>query len=71
MSILDEAIKARNKFLKDHPELEHYQKEIDELLEKTPNKYKIQVLAMLITSKINELSDNLIKLMTALESRKE
>ncbi len=59
MDTLQIAIKKRDKFLKDHPHMQEFQNEIDDILEKTPTHMKKDVVITLLISKLQELQQNL------------
>jgi uncharacterized protein YllA (UPF0747 family) len=55
---LEEALKARDVFLKEHPHLQPFQDEIDRILERTAGfEKRMAVLALLIETKLYELKD--------------
>ena len=64
--ILEEALKARDQFLKEQPHLQPFQDEIDRVLEKTVGfENRMSVLALMIQIKLYELSDSIAKLRSA------
>lgn len=56
---LEKAIAARDKFLKDHPHLEPFQEEINQILDKTPEAEKAEVMLLLLAGKLKELQDKM------------
>jgi len=65
---LQDAIKERNRFLKEHPELEGLQEEIDDALSKTPEKMRMETISTMMFSKATELKDELVKLQGILKN---
>ncbi len=64
--ILEEALKARDQFLKEQPQLQPFQDEIDRVLEKTVGfENRMSVLTLMIQIKLYELSDSIAKLRSA------
>ncbi len=64
--ILEEALKAREQFLKEHPHLQSFQEEIDRILEKTVGfENRMPVLAFMNEAKLYELRDSLANLHSA------
>ena len=64
--MLEEALKAREKFLKEQPHLQSFQDEIDRILEKTVGfENRMSVLAFMIQIKLYELRDSIAKLSPA------
>jgi hypothetical protein len=64
--ILEEALKAREKLLKEQPRLQSFQDEIDRILEKTVGfENRMSVLAFMIEKKLYELRDSIAKLESA------
>ena len=60
---LEEAIKAREKFLKEHPELQPFQDEIDRIMAKTVGfENRMSVLAFMIQTKLFQLRDSITEL---------
>jgi hypothetical protein len=59
MDILKEAIEKRDKFLKDYPHMQEFQKEIDDILDKTPTHMRKDVVITLLISKLQELQQSL------------
>jgi len=58
--ILEEALKAREQFLKEHPHLLLFQNEIDRILEKTVGfERRMSVIAFMIEKKLYELRDSI------------
>ena len=65
--ILEEALKARDQFLKEQPQLQPFQDEIDRVLEKTVGfENRMSVLTLMIQIKLYELSDSIAKLRSLL-----
>ena len=63
---LVEALKARDKFLKEQPHLQSFQDEIDRILEKTVGfENRMSVLAFMIETKLYELRDSIALLRPA------
>ena len=63
---LEEALKAREKFLKEHPDLQPFQDEIDRIMEKTVGfENRMAVLAFMIENKLYELRDSVAELHSA------
>ncbi|MFZ0929070.1 MAG: hypothetical protein WAN11_10745 [Syntrophobacteraceae bacterium] len=63
---LEEALKAREQLLKDHPHLQSFQDEIDRILEKTVGfENRMAVLAFMIEAKLYEMRDSIAKLHAA------
>jgi len=65
---LQDAIKERDEFLKEHPELEGLQEEIDDALSKTPEKMRMETISTMMFSKATELKDELVKLQGILKN---
>ncbi|MGO9312122.1 MAG: hypothetical protein ACLQBD_00815 [Syntrophobacteraceae bacterium] len=64
--ILEEALKAREQFLKEHPHLQAFQDEIDRIMEKTVGfENRMSVLAFMIEAKLYELRDSISRLRPA------
>ncbi len=64
--MFEEALKAREQFLKEQPHLQSFQDEIDRMLEKTVGfENRMSVLAFMIETKLYELIDSLANLYTA------
>ena len=64
--ILEEALKAREQFLKENPHLQPFQDEIDRILEKTVGfENRMAVLAFMIETKLYELRDSMADLHSA------
>jgi len=59
MNILKETIEIRDKFLKDHPHMQEFQNEIDDIINKTPTHMRKDVAITLLISKMQELQQNL------------
>ena len=61
--ILEEALKARDEFLKEQPHLQAYQDEINRILEKTIGfENRMAVLAFLMEAKLYELRESIANL---------
>jgi predicted nuclease with TOPRIM domain len=60
---LEEALKRREEFLKEHPEYQAYQDEIDRLLSAAPPEKRLEVLMMLLAGKASELGALLTELL--------
>ena len=61
--LLEEALKAREKFLREQPHLQPFQDEIDRILDKTVGfENRMAVLAFMIEKKLYELRDSFVKL---------
>jgi len=69
MKTLEDAIKERDEFLKEHPELQGLQDEIDEVLSKTPEKMRLDTIGMMMTGKASKLGKELFKLQRILEGK--
>jgi hypothetical protein len=74
MKSIEEAIKERDKFLEDNseylnnnPKMQKYVEELNEILNKAPPKDRIEVLNILMKSKLSELKTKLTKLQDILE----
>ena len=64
--ILEEALNAREQFLKEHPDLQPFQDEIDRIMEKTVGfENRMAVLAFMIETKLYELKDSIAQLESA------
>ncbi|MGA3117885.1 MAG: hypothetical protein ABSF90_26060 [Syntrophobacteraceae bacterium] len=64
--ILEEALKAREQFLKQYPHLQSFQDEIHRIMEKTVGfENRMLVLAFMIETKLYELRDSLANLHSA------
>ena len=64
--MLEEALNAREQFLKEHPDLQPFQDEIDRVMEKTVGfENRMAVLAFMIETKLYELKDSIAKLESA------
>ena len=59
MNELEKAIEKRNKFLQENPNMQEFQNEIDDILEKTPTHMRKDVVVTLLISKLQELQQNL------------
>lgn len=66
MTKLEKAEKELSDFLKKHPQphRQQQQKEIEELLNKTPNDKRLEVVLMMLVQKSNELLNQTLKLKT-------
>lgn len=63
---LEEALRAREQFLKEHPHLQPFQDEIDRVLEKSVGfENRMSVLAFMIEAKLYELRDSMAGLQSA------
>ena len=61
--ILEEALEARAKLLREHPHLQAYQDEIDRILDKIPSfNERMAVLGVMMEAKIYELRDSVVEL---------
>jgi hypothetical protein len=61
--VFEEALKAREQFLKEQPHLQSFQDEIDRILEKTVGfENRMSVLAFMIQIKLYALRDSIAKL---------
>ena len=61
--ILEQALKAREEFLKQHPHLQSFQDEIDRIMEKAVGfENRMSVLAFLMEKKLYELRDSVASL---------
>lgn len=56
---LKKAIEERNKYLEQHPEMKDYQKEIDDILNKTNDDQRMMAIGIMIATKTLELSKEL------------
>jgi len=66
LQTLEEALKAREQFLKEHPDLQPFQNEIDRIMEKTVGfENRMSVLAFMIQTKLFELRDSITALRSA------
>lgn len=64
--MLENALKARDQLLREHPHLQAYQDEIDRILEKVVGfNERMAVLGFLIEAKIYELKDSVLALRSA------
>jgi len=59
---LEKAIKERDDYLKEHPEHQWFQDEIDQILSKTPNHMRLEVLKIMLMSSAFKLKDEITKL---------
>ena len=59
---LKKAIKERDDYLKEHPEHQWFQDEIDQILSKTPDHMRLEVLKIMLMSSASKLKDEMIKL---------
>lgn len=61
-----EAIKQRDVFLKEHPNLKEYQKRIDDILKKTHPDKRMEVIGMMLVGEQSKLLKNLTDLTSLL-----
>jgi len=59
---LQKAIEKRNEFLNQNPHMQEYQKVIDEALDKTPQHMRLEVISLLLATKLTELKNSCINL---------
>ena len=59
---IKKAIEQRDKFLEKHPHMKEYQQEIENVLNKCNSKDKIEVLSIMLGSKLNEFAEQLYKI---------
>jgi hypothetical protein len=60
---LEEALKVRKQLLKDHPDLQPLQDEIDRIFDKTPGfENRMSILAFMIEAKLYELRDSIAQI---------
>jgi hypothetical protein len=64
---LQQAIEAREKFLNEHPHLRSYQAEIDAIMDKVPEKQRLEVIHQLALEKMMNLKDAMGQLKGALD----
>ena len=62
MSKLTNAWDSLDKFLKENPHMKEYQKEIDEVLARTPEENRTEAVFLLLGGKLNELNATYNKL---------
>lgn len=67
---VQELIKERDEFLKQHPNLQEFQDGLDELLNKTPPENRLESLSLMMTWKLTELQSLLIKLVRVLNDHR-
>ena len=60
--ILERALKRREDFLKEHPEYQKYQDEIDRILDATLPEKRLEVMGLLLSTKLSELGSALTDL---------
>ena len=60
--ILERALKRREDFLKEHPEYQEYQDEIDRILDATLPEKRLEVMGLLLSTKLSELGSALTDL---------
>lgn len=66
MNDLQTAIAKRDQFLKDHPHLQSYQDQISNILDRTPEKDRMHVLGILMSTKLIDLQKKLLELTSML-----
>lgn len=59
MTDLEKALKKREEFLRDNPKAQEYQKEIDNMLSRTRQQDRLQVLFMLMHEKQERLMESM------------
>lgn len=64
---LKSAIEARDEFLKEYPDLQPFQDELNRILSKAEN--RIEALAFLLEKKLSELGNSLADLQTFLKQK--
>lgn len=63
MTTLEDAIKARDDFLRKNPKYVEFQKEIDRILDKTTNQQaRLEALALLMAGNLTKLNEYLVLL---------
>ena len=68
---LEECIKERDKFLKEHPEMQEYQDKIDKALEGIEDpKERMETLSAMIHDKLKELANNMRRLIDCVNTYK-
>ena len=61
--ILEDALEARARLLREHPHLQPYQDEIDRIMQKIPGfNERMAVLGVMMEAKIYELRDSVVEL---------
>jgi hypothetical protein len=69
--ILAQALRARDSFLRDHPELMGLQEEIDRLMERAGTREnRMAVLQIIMGAKLQELQQEMLKLLQILKQVK-
>ena len=66
MNELQKAIAKRDQFLEDNPRLQAQQDQINDVLDRTPEKDRLNVLGILMSTKLLDLQEQLLKLTQAL-----
>lgn len=64
MNKLEKSLKERDEFLKNHPHLIEYQKEIDRILDACDPGKRLEVLGMMISGKLLDQQAELVKLLS-------
>ena len=59
---LNEAIKARDKYLQEHPNMQEFQNTLDEILDRVPEKMRLEVVTMMMSGKMTELANKMREL---------
>lgn len=59
MSTLSDAFEALDRYLKEHPHLQAYQDEIDDILDRTPGDKRQEVLGIMMCGKLGQLNGKL------------
>lgn len=62
MKTIAEAIKDRDQFLEDHPHLKWLQKDIDRIVNATPDQHRLDALSLMLAASFIELSKGLKEL---------
>lgn len=62
MEKYNKAIKERDKFLKENPQLKNYQQEIEDILNKCSPKDRMDALGIMLGAKLNEFAEQLYKI---------
>jgi hypothetical protein len=65
---LQKAIEARDKYLEERPHLKVFQEEIDDILSKCTEDDKLSVITLMMSAKLLEFQDALLKLKKELEN---
>lgn len=63
---LQDAIAKRDQFLKDRPDMIPYQQEIDNIMDSCPESERMEVLSIMITSKLQDLLTEFARLQNIL-----